>query len=92
MIKGTTESGFKFEIAEESLNDMEFLEVLVDVTGGNKAQFPAFLSRFFGEEQKKELYEHCRNEAGRVPIDAVEAEVAAVLTAIHDGEPSDVKN
>lgn len=92
MIEGKTSTGFEFQVDEVSLNDMEFLEILVDVTGGSKAMFPAFLMRFFGAEQKKRLYDHCRNEEGRVPIDAVEKEVANVLEAIKNGGNNEVKN
>ena len=74
MYKGVTESGFEFEIDEEEINDIEFVE-LVAAAEKDLAQFPAVLDRLLGKEQKKRLYDHLRNENGHVPWTKVEAEV-----------------
>lgn len=93
MISGVTESGFHFEIEEEVMDDMEFLEILVDITKGDKSQLPAFVLAFFGKEQKARLYDHCRSEKGRVSLSRIETEVKGVFDAIRNGgEESAAKN
>lgn len=93
MISGVTESGFHFEIEEEVMDDMEFLEILVDITKGDKSKLPAFVLAFFGEEQKARLYDHCRSEKGRVRLSKVEEEIKGVFDAIRDrSEESAAKN
>lgn len=67
MLKGITESGFEFEIDEARLDDMEFVEDLA-LAEANTAFFPRVLNRVLGEEQKKKLYDHLREESGRVPV------------------------
>ena len=96
MLTGKTKTGFEFELDEEAKDDMEFLDALVDFTKGNKARFPELVSIFFGEEQKRKLYEHCRSENGRVLASKVEIELINVLDAIREmsekSEKSEVKN
>ena len=54
-IKGTTPSGFKFEISERRLNNYELLELLGEVDEGNGQAFPKVLKLLFGEESKPRL-------------------------------------
>ena len=37
-------------------------------------------------EQKTALYEHCRTDAGKVPISAVVAEFAQIMEGMRDAE------
>lgn len=87
MRKGVTKSGFEFEIDEEEINDIEFIE-LIAAAEKDLAQFPAVLDRLLGEEQKKRLYDHVRDEKGHVPWQKVEAEVQE----IEEIAGKDVKN
>ena len=84
MFSGVTESGFRFEIDEEVMDDMEFLEILVDISKGDKSKLPDFVLAFFGAEQKARLYDHCRSEKGRVRLSKVEEEIKSVFGAIRD--------
>ena len=67
MLKGKTESGFEFEIDENIADDMELIE---DIAKADKdvSVFPGVLTKILGEEQKSALYDHLRNENGRVSI------------------------
>ena len=78
MRKGTTESGFKFKFDEEDWNDMEFIE-LIAAADENPLKYPALIERMLGKEQKDALYEHCRNDKGRVPVDAVKKEIDEIF-------------
>lgn len=78
MRKGTTESGFKFKFDEQDWDDMEFIELMA-AADENPLKYPAMIERMLGKEQKDRLYEHCRNEKGRVPTDAVKKEIDEIF-------------
>lgn len=89
MIKGTTSSGFEYEIEDEALDDMELLDALVDIDEGSTSSYRYAIKALLGEEQRKALYEHVRNKkTGRVSAKAVFKEFAEVLTSAK----GDVKN
>lgn len=79
MVKGTLKSGFEFEIDVDSLNDMEFVEALAD-TEVNPLAFPRVCRMMLGEEQKKRLYNHLRDEKGKVPVHEVEKAIVEIMT------------
>lgn len=84
MINGKTKSGFEFELEDDALNDMELLEDLAKIDEGGKESIvgmPKVLVRLLGEDGKQRLYNHVRNEKGRVTVDAVLAEFEDVLNA-----------
>lgn len=68
MIKGKTPSGFTYEIEKRRLDDMELLE-LISEADENPVLMPKVLSRLLGVEQKKRLYDFCREEDGNVPVE-----------------------
>lgn len=78
MLTGTTESGFSFEIDENIADDMELLE---DIARADKdtTHLPVVLTKILGAEQKQALYDHLRNEAGRVPIEATIKEFTEMM-------------
>ncbi len=87
MVKGTTRSGFAFEVAEDIANDMELFEALSDLDGGDmRAMVP--VCRIVLGEQKKALYEHLRTLHGKVPVDKVTEEIADIIEALKDGKKS----
>ena len=92
VITGKTGTGFEYSIDNDCLKDAEFLELYAEVSKGGEGGMRIFelLNNIFGNEQKKKLYDHCRNESGRVPIDALTAEITDVFTAL--GENPATKN
>lgn len=82
-MKGTTQSGFEYEIQEETLNDYEFFELLAAVDE-NPLLLPRFVAKLLGDEQKKKLLDHVRNESGIVPIDKIEKEVLEIIRGNKD--------
>ena len=78
MLTGKTKSGFEFEIDETVADDMELLE---DIAEADKdtTHFPGVLTKILGEDQKKRLYDHLRNENGRVPIEATLSEFTEIM-------------
>lgn len=81
MRKGTTSSGFSFEIEEERLNNMELLDALADLDGGNGAALSTVLRLLLTKEQKKDLYDHLRTPGGTVPIEAVSKALQEIFEA-----------
>ena len=91
MIKGTTSSGFNYEIPDDALDDMELLDALVDMDEGSSTSYRYAIKALLGEEQRQALYEHVRNKkTGRVSAKAVFKEFAEVLTSAK--EDNGVKN
>lgn len=67
----TTKSGFCLELEEERLNNMELLDALADLDGGDTTALSTVMRLLLSREQKKALYDHLRTPSGTVPIDAV---------------------
>ncbi len=88
MKKGKTESGFKFEIDEKVLDDMELIDAMAASQGEDPTQISTVVVKIFGAEQRKRLYDHVRDENGRVPI----GEVANIITEIINSLGEDGKN
>ena len=65
MIKGTTQTGFKFSIDPDAVKDMEFIELAADAEE-NGLLLPKMIEHILGKEQKKKIYDHVRNSKGLV--------------------------
>lgn len=88
MKKGKTESGFKYEIDEQVLDDMELIDAMAASQGEDPTQISTVVVKIFGAEQRKRLYDHVRTDDGRVPIN----EVANIITEIINSLGDDGKN
>lgn len=80
-MQGVTDSGFKFNVHDKVLNNMELVEAIAEVDT-NPLRLPGLLTMLLGDEQKKKLYDHVRIKDGSVPMDKVAAEVVAILHSI----------
>lgn len=88
MIKGTTKSGFEFEIQEEVFDDYELLETLVDADNGDNMAIFRSIDMILDRTQKNKLKEHVRNEDGRVPASAMVQELMEIMEASNAGKNS----
>ena len=86
MIKGTTKSGFEYQISDEALNDYEVFEALCELDGGRTTKLPMLLSLLLGENQAKTLKEHLRQKNGRVPLTAMVDEIQDILSGSEQGK------
>lgn len=86
-MRGTTASGFEFDVPDETRNDMELLEALIDLQEGDGVALAQIAKKILGT-QKKALYDHLRTEDGRVPIDKVSDEVLEIFRTLRDGPKS----
>lgn len=84
MIKGETASGFKFEIEPEDINDMEFLERLGIAFESDITKVPGIMTEILGADQRARLYDHLRNERGKVPIEKAMETFQEILTIANE--------
>lgn len=85
-MKGITKSGFEYEISKNRLNNYELLEYISQIDE-NPLVMPKLLKSLLGEEQKKKLIEHAREEDGTVPIEKISKLIEEILKG-----NSDLKN
>lgn len=78
-MKGTTTTGFNFEIDDDIRDDMELLEDLIAIDGGDVQPLPKVLVSILGHKQKEALYDHCRTIKGRVSSTKVMAELKEIF-------------
>lgn len=76
-----TKSGFKCEIDDDVLDDMELFDAICDVERGKTIAVSIAVSKVLGSE-KKRLYDFLRDENGRVPSLAVSAELTDIFTQL----------
>lgn len=88
MFKGTTKSGFQFEIPEEVFDDYELLETLVDADNGDNMAIFRAIDIILDGAQKDKMKEHVRNEKGRVPASAMVKELIDIMEASNAGKNS----
>lgn len=69
MVRGKLENGFEFEIDEEMLDDMRFIELL-SATYNDPVKVIDLANFALGSEQKERLYKHLEDEKGRVKTQA----------------------
>lgn len=87
MAKGETKSGFKFDVPDAVMNDMELFEALCDADAGDYTAAVPICRKILGA-QKKALYDHLRDDDGRVPVEKVFAEIAEIIEAVKNGKKS----
>jgi hypothetical protein len=80
MIRGTTGSGFKYEIEDSALDDYELLEVLTEIDNGESGNIPRMVELLLGKEQKDSLKKHCKKD-GRVSTKQMMQEITEILTS-----------
>lgn len=80
MIKGTTESGFDFNVKEELADDFELLELLGDFSE-NPLMAGKLADKMLGKEQKEALKEHLRGEDGRIKTSDMFRELTEIIAA-----------
>lgn len=79
MTKGITKTGFKFTLLEEVLDDMELLDLISEVDE-NPLLLPKLIEKLLGKKQKKRLYDHCRDDKGRVSSTRISNELVEIFS------------
>ena len=78
-----TSSGFECDIDEGALDDMELLDDLVAIDGGDVSKFTPADKKILGDDEKERLYEHIRDDSGRVPVSAFGVELGDIIKGLN---------
>lgn len=78
MIKGTTESGFEFEISDETLNDWELTEALAELQENQFAVVKVSKLLLRDNDQYNKLKEHVKVN-GRIDQNKMSDEVLQIF-------------
>lgn len=76
-IKGTTSTGFEFEISQDRLNNYELVEAIAEVDT-NPLVLPRLLNLMLGP-QAQNLKDHVRTDEGLVPMESLMSEVEEIF-------------
>ena len=76
-----TSTGFEIDVDEQCIDDMELFDAVAESQKGNVIAVTTVIGKIFGE-RKQALYDHVRDESGRVPTQAVVSELTEVFEAI----------
>lgn len=88
-MQGTTKSGFKFEVNEEAVKSMEFIDLVAELDE-KPMIIGKVISFMLGEDQKKKLYKHIRGDKKFTPAEDVNKEVDEIFDIIN--ETTETKN
>ena len=84
MKKGKLANGFEYEVDEMVLDDMELLDAVAEAQDENPLKISQVITMVLGKEQKRHLYDHIRNENGRVPTAAAIDAIMELFEALGD--------
>lgn len=80
-MKGTTKSGFAYEIPDSVGDDYEVLELVTRLQKNDILAITELVNHVFGADQKDAFKEHCRGEDGRVSTERMMTEFFEIFTA-----------
>lgn len=80
-MKGTTKSGFAYEIPDSVGDDYEVLELVTRLQKNDILAIAELVNHVFGTDQKDAFKEHCRGEDGRVSTERMMTEFFEIFTA-----------
>lgn len=80
MFTGETKSGFKFEISENSFDDMRVVDALAAISEGeNPLAISELVMLLLGKKQRDALYKHLKRADGTVPPGKVVDEIVEIV-------------
>ena len=82
-MQGTTKSGFKFEVNEEAVKSMEFIDLVSDMDE-KPTMIGKVIKFMLGEDQKEKLYKHVRGDKKYTPAKDVNKEVEEIFDIINE--------
>lgn len=82
-MQGTTKSGFKFEVDEDAVKSMEFIDLVNDMDE-KPTMIGKVIKFMLGEDQKEKLYKHVRGDKKYTPAEDVNKEVEEIFDLINE--------
>lgn len=81
-MKITTQSGFTCDLPDNAADNMEIVDALAEMqSDSDMLAVSRVLRLLLGDANRKALYDHLRVD-GRVPIEAVSAEISDIFAAL----------
>ena len=87
----TMSDGLELEIDEGCMDDMELLDAIIDTDEGNPVAVSRLCTKMLGKEGKKILYDHLRENNGRVPVTKAIPAIMEIMQLLGKTE-NDAKN
>ena len=81
-MKGKLQNGFEFDIDEAALDNMELIDAMTEAQEDDPGKFSKATLLLLGKDERKRLYDHLREEDGRVPIKAVADAFVEIFQAL----------
>ena len=75
-------NGLELEVNEKSLNNMELLDALEEMTEGNELAISKVVKLMLGNENRKKLYDFIRDKDGRVPLEEVDKCLTEIMNLL----------
>lgn len=75
-------NGLEIEIDENAFNNMEVLDSMRGMDEGNPFALSKFCDLVFSKEEKKKLYDFCRDEKGKVPVEKAVAIITEIMESL----------
>ena len=81
-MKGKLKNGFSFDVDENALDNMELIDAMAEAQEENPAMFSKAVLLLLGKDQRKKLYDHIRDDNGRVSVEAVANSFVEIFEAL----------
>ena len=85
-MKVRTKDEFEVEVYDNAFDNMEAVDALVEMDEGNPLAISRISSLLFSKTEKKKVYDHLRNEEGRVTLASFIPFVTEVMTLMGESE------
>lgn len=72
-------NGDELELNDKLLDDMETIDLVAEIDGGEIVSLSRLCSRIFSTTDKKKLYESCRDANGIVKPENVMQEIISII-------------
>lgn len=93
MLNGKTKTGFKFQIEESLLDNMELVDAIAEIEDDpDPIVVSKMIKLLFTPEEKAKLYDHIRDKStGRVPLQKLGDEITNIFYELSK-DKDEVKN
>jgi hypothetical protein len=88
MITASTKDGFAVELDENALDNVDLLDAMAEMQDSNILSLGRAIRLLMGKANTKKLYDHCRTEDGRVPVEALSNAFGELVSSFSAGKNS----
>lgn len=77
-------NGFKMELDDNVMDNMELVDALAEADGEDALAVSKIARMILGKEKRKQLYDYLRTGDGRVPVEAVSNSIKEIFDSFGD--------